>query len=48
MTDSATTDAPPPSPPWADGEAYLAWLRTRRSVRTFADRPIERAPCSSG
>ncbi len=41
MTDSATTDDP--SPPWADGEAYLAWLRTRRSVRTCADRPIERA-----
>ena len=41
MTEPAATDAP--SPPWPDGEAFLAWLRTRRSVRTFADRPIERA-----
>src|SRR4051794_11679542 len=41
MTDSTASELPPP--PFADGEAYLAWLRTRRSVRTFADRPIERA-----
>lgn len=41
MTDPASFD--PPAPPWADGPAYLDWLRTRRSVRTFADRPIERA-----
>jgi F420 biosynthesis protein FbiB-like protein len=25
-----------------DGEAFLDWLRTRRSVRTFADRPVPR------
>ncbi len=41
MPDSTDPDALPP--PWADGVAYLDWLRTRRSVRTFADRPIERA-----
>ncbi len=41
MTEPVATEEP--APPWADGEAYLAWLRTRRSVRAFADRPIERA-----
>ena len=40
---TSSDDKPAPSPPWADGEAYLAWLRARRSVRAFADRPIERA-----
>lgn len=41
MTDSNVFD-PGARPPWTEGEAYLAWLRTRRSVRSFADRPIER------
>ena len=40
MTEPTATDAP--TPPWHAGAAFLAWLRTRRSVRTFADRPIER------
>jgi F420 biosynthesis protein FbiB-like protein len=35
----ATADGPAP---WQDGLAYLAWLRTRRSVREFADRLIPR------
>ena len=39
MGDSTATGA---QPPWTDGEAFLAWLRTRRSVRAFADRPVER------
>jgi nitroreductase len=43
MSDHPTDDVPPPaSAPFADGQAYLAWLRTRRSVRMFADRPIAR------
>ena len=38
----ASLPAADPTRTLVDGEAFLAWLRTRRSVRTFADRPIAR------